>query len=355
MKSMAKVQLLSGERTQQGALLAAERAQLRFSGQLLEAVIAFKYLGITFSSATCLAGTAAPGRAKAAGAALHNCRARCAVLGIEAASAQLQLFSSLVDSVLSYGAEVWGPQLAAQAASGNGNIGCAAERLHLSFLGHMLGVRQGTPNAVVLAETGQQPLWARWLLRAARLWNKALAAPRQSVAAGSAAQHSIGSGAWQQEPGTATLGATAGGGVGGNWVQLDLADPQLVSRAAVRAVCQERRLERLMAAAERSSATKVQHYVLGTRGGTIDAASLSVPAAYLPSVRERRRWRALAQWRTGSFGGMGETGRWHQLPREQRICSHYKGGIETVHHMILDCPLYDAIHLRFPDLFNCLF
>ncbi|PRW60217.1 expressed protein isoform B [Chlorella sorokiniana] len=44
------------------------------------------------------------------------------------------------------------------AAGGNGSTGCAAERLHLSFLRHMLGVRQGTPNAVVLAETGERPL-----------------------------------------------------------------------------------------------------------------------------------------------------------------------------------------------------
>ena len=349
-----KVQLLSGERTQQAALLAAEQAQLRFDGQPLETVSAFKYLGITFSSATCLAGTAAPARAKAAGAALHNCRARCAALGIEAASAQLQLFSSLVDSVLSYGAEVWGLQLAAKAASGNGSTGCAAERLHLSFLRHMLGVRQGTPNAVVLAETGERPLWARWLLRAARLWNRALAAPpdsllRQAVLASTASAAEPGSRSPARQPWVQQL-AAALAAVG---VQLDLADPQPVSRAVVRAGCQERQLEQLMAAAERSGATKVQHYVFGTRGGAIDAASLSVPAAYLSSVRERSRRRALAQWRTGSFWGLEETGRWQQLPREQRICPHCQGGIETVQHMIFDCPLYDAIRLRFPDLFNC--
>ena len=47
-------------------------------------------------------------------------------------------------------------------------------------------------------------------------------------------------------------------------VQLDLADPQPVSRAAVRAGCQQHQLEQPMAAAERSSATKVQHCVFGT-------------------------------------------------------------------------------------------
>ena len=78
-------------------------------------------------------------------------------------------------------AEVWGPQLAARAASGNGSSGCAAELLHLSFLHHMLGVRQGPPNAVVLAETGERPLWAGWLLRAARPWHRELAPPPDSL------------------------------------------------------------------------------------------------------------------------------------------------------------------------------
>ena len=78
-------------------------------------------------------------------------------------------------------AEVWGPQLAARAASGNGSSGCAAYLLHLSFLHHMLGVRQVTPDAVMLAETGERPLWAGWLLRAARLWHREMAAPPDSL------------------------------------------------------------------------------------------------------------------------------------------------------------------------------
>ena len=52
-----------------------------------------------------------------------------------------------------------------------------AEKLQLGFLRQLLGGRQSTPKAVVLAETGERPLWARWLLRATRLWNRALAAP----------------------------------------------------------------------------------------------------------------------------------------------------------------------------------
>ena len=39
----------------------------------------------------------------------------------------------------------------------------------------VLGVRQSTPNAVVLTELGELPLWPRWLKRAARLRNRLLA------------------------------------------------------------------------------------------------------------------------------------------------------------------------------------
>jgi hypothetical protein len=47
-------------------------------------------------------------------------------------------------------------QLAAKAAAGHGSTGCAADTLHLGYLWRLLGVRQGTPNAVVLAECGER-------------------------------------------------------------------------------------------------------------------------------------------------------------------------------------------------------
>ena len=45
----------------------------------------------------------------------------------QAAHVHLRLFSSLVYSVLSYGAEVWGMQLAAKAATTGGSTGCATD------------------------------------------------------------------------------------------------------------------------------------------------------------------------------------------------------------------------------------
>ena len=65
--------------------------------------------------------------------------------------------------------------------SSNGNGGSKAEAMYILFLRQQLGVRQSTPNAVVLTELGELPLWLRWLKRAARLWNRLLAQPAGSL------------------------------------------------------------------------------------------------------------------------------------------------------------------------------
>ena len=70
---------------------------------------------------------------------LHNCEARCSEVNTGAAPVQMWLFSNMVDLVLSYGTEVWGLQLAAQAAaSPQGSSNSAAEKLQLSFRRRLL-------------------------------------------------------------------------------------------------------------------------------------------------------------------------------------------------------------------------
>ena len=44
-----------------------------------------------------------------------------------------------------------------------------------TFTPQLLQWLQGTSSAIVLAQTGERPLWAFWLLRATRLWNHVLA------------------------------------------------------------------------------------------------------------------------------------------------------------------------------------
>jgi hypothetical protein len=206
---------------------------------------------------------------------------------------------------------------------------------------------------VVLAEVGERPLWQRWLLRAVKLWNMAVAADqssllRQAVEASAALAAAPGHRNPAAQPWAQQLeAALAAAGV-----QLDLQQPQQISKAAVQNACRQRQLEQLQAAATREGASKLQHYTLQVCGGNLDAANLGTCAAYLMAVRERSRREALAQLRTGSHWGAEETGRWERVPREQRLCCHCGSGVETVGHMIFDCPLYASLRSRFSDLFS---
>ena len=349
-----KVMLLCGARTERLALEAAEAAGLSFGGAQLEAVASYKYLGIVFHSSTCLAGVAGTARAQLARAAMHSCRARCAELGIEAADVQLRLFSTMVDSVLSYGAEVWGVQLAAKAAARGGSAGSAAERLHLGFLRQLLGVRQSTPNAVVLAETGEQPLWQRWLRRAAKLWNRVLQQPegsllRQALAASCSLADGSQTAARQSWAEQLAAGMAAVG------LPLDLAQPAPIGLKQLAANAREHQAAQLLAAAAQAGASRLQHYVFSVCGGAVTAESVAQRQPYLEQVRERRRREAVAQLRTGSHWGPEETMRWQGVPREQRICPRCDmGAIGDVPHMVFHCPFSADIRDRFAELFSCV-
>ena len=54
---------------------------------------------------------------------------------------------------------------------------CAVEKQQVGFLRGLLGIRLASPNAVVLAETGETPLWQCWLRRNAKFSNVAGAPP----------------------------------------------------------------------------------------------------------------------------------------------------------------------------------
>ena len=256
----------------------------------------------------------------------------------------------MVDSVLSYGAEVWGMQLVAKAVQRGGSTGSAAERLQLGYLRHMLGVRQATPSAVVLAETGQKPLWVRWLRRAAKLWNRLVEQPEDSLVRRALAASVMLAGG-NQTPARQPWAAQFGAAMEAVGMPVDLQEPAAISLTALADTAQLHQLRQLTAAAERDGASRLQHYVAGVRGNLVAPGSLWEPRRYLAQVRRREDREALAQLLTGSHWGAEETGRWQGVPREERICPHCQGGVEDVPHILFFCPLYDPVRSRFPDLF----
>ncbi len=74
---------------------------------------------------------------------------------------QLKLFDTLVVPILTYSSEIWGFE--------NKSI---IEKLHLQFCKRILGVRSSTPNFMVYGELGRYPLEVTIKLKMVNFWHK---------------------------------------------------------------------------------------------------------------------------------------------------------------------------------------
>ncbi len=97
--------------------------------------------------------------------------------------------------------------------------------------------------------------------------------------------------------------------------------------------------------------TKIKYYVDVVRNGLPDSEYC---AAACLEIRDFRRRQRLIQLRIWSHWLMEEIGRWHRLERELRLCKQCaereEENIETVEHMIFNCPSYNAIRADFSCL-----
>ena len=144
------------------AAAVARRAGVKYGGELIEIVDEFKYLGVIIKSHGPFAGPAATARLQLARGSWFSHQARCKELGVVTPAVTLNLFTTMVESVLSYGAEIWAPELIAAATRPglpNGG-GSDAEKEYTQYLARLLGVPKSTTRAAVLAEVGLPPLWA---------------------------------------------------------------------------------------------------------------------------------------------------------------------------------------------------
>ena len=282
--------------------------------------------------------------------------------GLEATRLLLILYSTFVDSTLSYAAAVWAPGLALAAARRpvvGGSGLSAAELQHHRCLRRLLGLPTRTPTATVLAKAGQPPLYITWLVRAARFWSSLVAAPAGSlmhtVLEGSmqlAAAHS--EAPLRQLPWVAQLQrAMQAAGVQFDPTARAPLQPEAVQRAAM-----QHYLRRVAEAAQRPGASRLWHYFGCVRPGCLSVDGYSM-AAYLSEVRERWQRQGLADLRTGVHWGAEERDRLRGpacRPRDQRECTHcaaagQPGRVEDARHILFECILYSDLRQRHQDLF----
>jgi hypothetical protein len=209
-------------------------------------------------------------------------------------------------------------------------------------------VRQSTPALVLLAETGQQPVAARWAAQVGRFWNSVLAAPEGSLVQrallDSCALAGEGGGArLAQQPWAGQVSAALGA-----WgAQVSVHQPQPVHIPGIvqaGVACVRVQLST-------AQGTRAIQYVAATGADT----AKGLPG-YLRTLEHRGRWRALAQLRTGSHWLAEETGRWQRQQRAERLCPHCAAAgeehVQDVAHAIFHCPRTTDLRARYPQLFS---
>ncbi|EFN58940.1 hypothetical protein CHLNCDRAFT_50487 [Chlorella variabilis] len=271
---------------------------------------------------------------------MHLLRRRLAENGLQDPLLSMRAFKSYVLPTLSYGAEIWAPQLILQGRT-------ACERVQLEYLRGLLGVRDSTPALIVLAETGQLPLPAYWTLQVARFVSNLQAMGGERVArlamldsVALAADTDTGLPLARQPWAAQVSRVLAAAGA-----PCDLTADEGVAIPELAEALLERHVASYMHAS-----VKVQRYIEDVWGGSISAEAYT-PASFLCDVPERRRRVRLAQWRTGSHWMAEETGRWQRLDRTQRPCPHCQA-LEDVRHAVYDCPLYAGLREEYAELFH---
>ena len=130
-----------------------------YNGCQLESVNEFNYLGILFFYNSKFSRTqkrAAEQRRKALFSILNVCNKN--YFNIET---MLSVFDTYVNTVLSYGSEVWGF-----------HPGQDVEKIHLLFCKTLLGLRKGTCNDFIYSKLGRFPLYITRKLRIFKYWIK---------------------------------------------------------------------------------------------------------------------------------------------------------------------------------------
>ena len=132
-----------------------------YKNQILECVQTYKYLGIEF----CSSGTfkhAQKALVSKASKALFKIKSITRNVNLKP-STIIKLFDQLVEPILLYGSEIWGPTEIKVKPDGTFPLfeACdklSAEYLHLKFCRYLLGCNRTSPKAAVRGDLGRYPL-----------------------------------------------------------------------------------------------------------------------------------------------------------------------------------------------------
>lgn len=241
--------------------------------------------------------------------ALFAMQMRCKDLCIWDYKLKCHLFNSLVQPVLSYGCEIWGPDFLSVKST-------KADNVHNKFMKHLLGVKLGTPASIVLTELGRQPLAYFWKKLTQRFVARLATLPDSRLVKIAYREATANNTPWAE--------AVARYETHPDW-----------------STC-------LRSLTESKAKFYLDHMLW-------DQDLDEVPGMQPYLISPSKATRSLSRFRTGSHCLRVETGRWSNTPREDRLCECCNLAlVEDEHHFLFDCPFYCIIRGHFHCLFCSL-
>jgi len=343
--------------------------QLHFDGQAVPVQDTYNYLGLHLHATQGI--TQAPRLLAEAGRrALHAMLGRLRSTHLSQFDIRCRMFDVLVEPVLSYGCQVWGPAVFHnRMLSGQRDVFMSdAEKVHMHFLRGLAGVGKCCVD-VLMRDMHRQPVMHHWVVLGARQWSK-------FVAMGEG-QPRVSRSAWLSDIDLMRGADTNGRPYKKCWTyrllstlqQLGVLQPSQWDQSAdltqlrideqqVKArlvACMHTRWAGMVAGDPRVAPSdgiaKLTHasWVYPYQPA-VDYTDRQAAPQHIQLCLPTRHLRVLAQLRVGWGHLEVELGRRQRprVPRPQRLCRVCGGGVvEDLLHFVFECTAYTSIRSRY--------
>ena len=270
----------------------------------------------------------------------------------------MRLFGVLVEPVLSYGCQVWGPDMFGSGLHPDKLLGAPQEAVLFDFLRVISGLPKSAKRLAVLREFGARPLHLHWLALCARFWARVLALPadrllRKALVADIELFVAGCRDCWsakfllvmqQLQVVTATDAF--------NTLHTVLKQPIDEKTVTVRAqhffdsVWGALPADPAVAPSSDVVLASYHHWVCG-------GASPQDASPHMRSPLTRPEKACLCRLRIGSFDLGIHTGRFTRTPRPERICNACTTGeVDDLPHFLLRCPAHATTRVKFPNVYR---
>jgi endonuclease/exonuclease/phosphatase family metal-dependent hydrolase len=372
---------------------AASEASWFYGGQQVPQSDTFKYLGIWLHQQGGVGDALDPLRL-AGVRAMWAMRSQLQTLELNDIYMQQHLFKSLVAPVLSYGCEVWGPDLLSDCSGPECVLNNGLHRVQTNFLRHHGRVRVSTPVAVLYKEFACEPVAKHWFKSVVNFWNRVARmsgdewvyqAMKESILMHQ--QHAAGDehNGWAArvmsmlrslgDSATAdTIAHVAGTRLRAPHTVIDIPLLNLDSLLARWNTMWTAMWEGLPDhQSPRSLPVSDSRIKLVTYNAWMGIDGQAEQALGMPGPVDRDAWypngmpqyvrythtcaeehvKHLIRFRCGSHALGIETGRWHGIARQNRLCTKCPARlIDDEYHMVMECSALHSVRDDYSDLFE---